>query len=306
MEDKEGNVAASAGHNIGALATAIARLAQNDGDYATAIPWLSLHRRTSPSAPLPCIYACGLGVIAQGEKQVMLGEEMFHYGAGRTMLATIDLPVVSNVARASAVQPFLGLMVLLDPRLVLQVAAEFPAAAPARDGDSSSLSVGELERPLLDALLRLIDLLDEPAVLPQLAPLVQRELVVRLLAGPDGPKLRRMVADGSPSRKIAAAVSWLKQNIASPLQSDALAAGAHMSASTFRHHFRAITGMSPLQYQKQLRLQEARQLMLTQNVDAGSAGVQVGYESASQFSREYARLFGSPPLRDIQRLRQGA
>jgi transcriptional regulator GlxA family with amidase domain len=140
-------------------------------------------------------------------------------------------------------------------------------------------------------------------LIPQLAPLIEREIAVRLLAGAYGPLLRHLVAAGSPSQQIARAVSWLKLNFANALRVDELAGHAHMSPSTFRQHFRSITGMSPLQYQKQLRLQEARQLMLSQNLDAGSAGVRVGYESASQFSREYARLFGAPPVRDIQRMR---
>jgi transcriptional regulator GlxA family with amidase domain len=152
-------------------------------------------------------------------------------------------------------------------------------------------------------LIKLIRLTDEPSLAPFVAPLVQREIVIRLLTGAFGPLLRHVVAVGSPSQQVAKAVNWLKQNFSQVLRVDELAASVHMSPSTFRQHFRNVTGMSPLQYQKQLRLQEARQLMLSQHIDAGSAGVRVGYDSASQFSREYARLFGEPPLRDIQRMR---
>jgi transcriptional regulator GlxA family with amidase domain len=156
---------------------------------------------------------------------------------------------------------------------------------------------------LVDALVRLVELLDEPALIARLGPLIQQEITIRLLSGPHGPQLRHLAAAGSPSQQIAKAVVWLKQNFTQALQVDELAARAHMSPSTFRQHFRAITGTSPLQFQKQLRLQEARQLMLSQNIDAASAGGLVGYESASQFSREYSRLFGAPPQRDVRRMR---
>ena len=160
-----------------------------------------------------------------------------------------------------------------------------------------------LDDALLGALVRLVRLLEEPALVDRLAPLIQQEITIRLLTGPHGPQLQHLAANGSPSQQIAKAVAWLKQNFTRAIQVDDLAARVHMSPSTFRQHFRAITGTSPLQYQKQLRLQEARQLMLNQNVDAGNAGGLVGYESASQFSREYSRLFGAPPQQDVKRLR---
>jgi AraC-like DNA-binding protein len=252
---------------------------------------------------MPCIYGFGLGVIAQGGKQVMLGDAVFDYGPGQSLLTTVDLPVVSHVSLATPAAPFLGLMLAIDPRAIVQLAAEMTLTQPLKECSYRAISIGQLEPLVLHALIRLVRLLDEPRLIPQVAPLIQQEIAVRLLAGAYGPLLRHLVAAGSPSQKIARAVAWLKQNFSHSLRIDELAANAHMSPSTFRQHFRAITGMSPLQYQKQLRLQEARQLMLSQNLDAGSAGVRVGYESASQFSREYARLFGAPPLRDIQRMR---
>ncbi len=289
---------------IGTLAEEVGRIAQNDGDYTTAIPGLTAHRRSAATEPMPCVYGFGLGVVAQGGKQVMLGDEIFDYGPGQSLLTTIDLPVVSYVTVATPAAPFLGLLLTIDARAIVQVAAEMELTQPPRKECSyRALSIGMLEPLVLDALIRLVCLLDEPKLIPQVAPLIQREIAVRLLAGAYGPLLRHLVAAGSPSRQIAKAVAWLKQNFSRTLRVDELAASAYMSPSTFRHHFRAVTGMSPLQYQKQLRLQEARQLMLNQNLDAGSAGVRVGYESASQFSREYARLFGAPPLRDIQRMR---
>jgi AraC-like DNA-binding protein len=285
------------------LARAIARFAQTDGDHTTAIPRLTLHRRKGPTEPLHCIYTLGLGIVAQGDKQVLLGGESVNFGPGQSMLTTIDLPVVSHVTRASVREPFLGMMLTLDARSILQLASEMDEPRPRRDDAYRAISFTALDGTVLDALVRLVALLDEPRLVPRLAPLIQQEITVRLLSGPYGPQLRHLVTAGSPGQQIAKAVAWLKQNFVEALKGDDLADRSHMSPSTFRQHFRALTGVSPLQYQKQLRLQEARQLMLNEHLDAGSAAVRVGYESASQFSREYSRLFGAPPQRDVKRLR---
>src|SRR5438128_955946 len=287
-----------------ALARAIERFAQTDGDHTTAIPALTFHRRKAPTEPLHCIYSLGLGVVAQGDKQVLLGGEAIDYGPGQSMLTTIDLPVVSHVTRASVAEPFLGMMLKLDVRSIVQMAAEMDAPRPRREDAHRSISFEALDPALLDALVRLVNLLGgEPALIPRVAPLIQQEVIIRLLTGPHGPQLRRLVRSGSPGQQIAKAVAWLKKNFVQALHGDELADRAHMSPSTFRQHFRALTGVSPLQYQKQLRLQEARELMLNENLDAGGAAVSVGYESASQFSREYSRLFGAPPQRDVTRMR---
>jgi AraC-like DNA-binding protein len=285
------------------LASAIEHIAQLDGDHTTAIPALTLHRRKAPTEPLHCIYGLGLGVIAQGAKQVLLGDEVIDYTPGQSMLTTIDLPVVSHVTRASLREPFLGLMLTLDTRHITQMASEMELVQRAQGRAYPSISVEPLEVNLVDALVRLVEVLDEPALVPALAPLIQQEITIRLLASPHGERLRHLVAAGSPSQQIAKAVAWLKRNFRQALLVDDLAARAHMSPSTFRQHFRDITGTSPLQFQKQLRLQEARQLMLNQNLDASNAGGLVGYESPSQFSREYSRLFGAPPQRDVRRMR---
>lgn len=286
-----------------ALAGAIARIAQTDGDYNTAIPALTLHRRKAPTAPLHCIYNLGLGVVAQGHKQVLVRGESIDYGPGQSMLTTIDLPVVSHVTKASVAEPFLGLMLTLDVRSVVQMASELDEPRSPRDSAPRSISFEALNAAMVDALVRLVELLGESVLIPRLSPLIQQEITIRLLTGPHGPHLRHLVAVGSPSHQIARVVAWLKQHFAQAFQVDELADRAHMSPTTFRQHFRALTGMSPLQYQKQLRLQEARQLMLNENLDAATAGGRVGYESASQFSREYGRLFGAPPQRDIRRTR---
>jgi AraC-like DNA-binding protein len=286
------------------LAQAIAQIAQTDGDHNTAIARLSLHRRSWRTDPLHCIYGLGVAVVAQGGKQVAHGDQVMHYGPGQSVVTTVDMPVVSHVAQADAAQPFLGMMLTLDARELLQVASDLDLPPLPRDPPAFALSLKPLDERLLDAATRLVRLLQEPLLVPSLAPLIQQEMVVRLLCGPHGPYLRQLVAAGSPSQQVAQAMAWLKQNYVGDVLMDELAARAHMSASTFRLHFRKLTGMGPLQYQKQLRLQAARQLMLNHDLDAGATAARVGYESPSQFSRDYSRLFGDPPQRDIKRLRQ--
>lgn len=286
-----------------ALTRAVATFARTDGDHVTAIPELTFHRRNAITQPLHCIYGVGLGVVLQGAKQVTLGEEVVDYQEGQSMLTTIDLPVLAHVTRASMREPFLGLMLTLDVRSIMQIASEMELPLPEKTSSCQPVTIEKLDSALADALIRLVNLLDEPALVTKLAPLIQQEITIRLLTGSHGPQLRHLVTAGAPGQRIAKAVSWLKQNFTDPLHVDELAERARMSPSTFRQHFRAITGMSPLQFQKQLRLQEARQLMLNQNLDASHAGGLVGYESASQFNREYSRLFGAPPQRDVKRMR---
>jgi len=228
---------------IRALARVIGSLVQTDGDHNTSIPSLTLHRRSGPTEPLHCIYNLGLGVVAQGDKQVLLGEESIDYGPGQSMLTTIDLPVVSHVTRASGAEPFLGMMLTLDVRSIVQMASEMDEPRPRREDTSRSISFEVLDADLLDALVRLVKLLGQPALVPGLAPLIQQEVILRLLTGPHGPQLRRLVTAGSPSQQIAKAVAWLKQNFVRALHGDELADRAHMSPSTFRQHFRALTGV---------------------------------------------------------------
>lgn len=286
------------------LAQHIARHLTTDGDQQTAIPLLSLHRRQQITMPLQCIYRLGLGVVAQGRKQVMFGEALYRYDPAQSLLTTLDVPVTSHVIQASLQHPFLGLMLSLDASLIMQVAAEMALPPPSRQQMFEPLSVEAIPPELMDALVRLVGLLDEPHLIPQLVPLIEREIVVRLLCGAHSVHLRHLVAAGSTTYHIMQAVAWIKQHFAQDLDVSALIAHAHMSPSAFRQHFRQITGMSPLQYQKQLRLQEARQLMLNQQLDASHASALVGYESASQFSREYRRIFGHPPQRDVRLMRQ--
>ena len=285
-----------------ALAQRLADIAQTDGDYSTAIPAIKVYRRSKATDPMPCIYGLGLGITVQGGKRVSLSGEIFDYGPGQSLLTSVDLPVVSYVTRACSAEPYLAVALELDAGTIAQVGArmDFSGQPPARS--ARAMAVVTLDEALLDALTRLVGLAGEPALFPLLGPLTMQEIIVRLLSGAHGPALRHMVTAGTPSQQIGKVISWLKTHYREDFPMDDLAVQAHMSPSTFRQRFRAVAGMSPLQYLKQLRLQDARQLMLNEDIDAGSAAVRVGYESASQFSREYTRLFGAPPLRDIRRL----
>lgn len=279
------------------LASHIARFAETEGSYDAAIPGLRFHHLSLPNEPTYCVYEPALTIVAQGTKQVILGDEILEYDPANYLVTSVDIPVVCQVVKATPGVPFLCLTVALDVRRIAELMSELPEPAPSSAG--RGMSVSRLSAPLFDAVLRLVRLLDTPHDVPILAPVIEREILYRLLTGEQGPRLRHIATTGSRPHQIAKAIDWLKANYAEPLRIEELAGIAHMSVSSLHHHFKMITAMSPLQYQKQLRLQEARRLMLTERVDAASAGHQVGYESPSQFSREYRRLYGAPPLRDI-------
>ncbi|MCO6058852.1 AraC family transcriptional regulator [Pseudomonas sp. MOB-449] len=287
------------------LVQLIERFTRQDGLLTTAIPGLSLYRVTQPSEPLHCLYEPALGLVVQGRKKVLLGEETYYYGPSQFLVVSMDLPVIGQVIDASPEVPFLSLRLDLDPKEISALLMDLPAPAPS-PACPRCLSVSGLGESLQDAVLRLLRLLDSPEDIPVLAPLVRREILYRLLRGEQCAQLRQIASSGTQGHRIGRAVNWLRQNFHQPLQIDRLASEVNMSTSALHHHFKAMTAMSPLQFQKQLRLQEARRLMLVEALDAASAGGRVGYESPSQFSREYSRLFGAPPLRDIARLRQSA
>ena len=289
-----------------ALSAQIARLADNQGPKATAIPALTLVRRDKPTETTSYMHEPSICLIVQGAKRVLLGEDIYVYDAHRFLLTSVDLPIVAEVLEASPQKPYLGLMLKLDQREIAQLMVDSSLPPPRVRQEDRGMAIGEVTVPLLSAFKRLIDLLDAPEDIPVLAPLVQREILYRLLMGDQGPRLRQIAAAGCKSHQIAKAIDWLKANFAQTLRIDDLAAHTRMSTSAFHHHFRALTAMSPLQYQKWLRLHEARKLMFTEQLDAANAAFQVGYESPSQFSREYSRLFGAPPLRDIKNLQQVA
>lgn len=286
----------------GLLARAVERLVATPGDHQTAVSELTLHRRNHPTEPIHCIYTLGIAVTLQGAKDVLFGDKKLSYGPGQSLLATIDLPVSFHVTRATSRDPYLGIMLKFDSNLIMQVASEVEMARPHKGVAYEPISLQRLDAPVLDALHRMILLLDELPLLPLLAPLIRREIIIRLFTGPHGPHLCRLVSAAGPTRQIAQSVAWIKQNFSEEMRVRELAEHANMSPTTFRQHFRTITGMSPVQFQKLLRLQEARQLMLNQNMSASSASALVGYESASQFNREYRRLFGDPPQRDVRRM----
>lgn len=292
--------------NIDQLIQKVSHFAEIEGEHESIISGLSFHSRISPTESTHCIYSLGLGLVLQGQKEVIIGDKVYQCHEGHSMLTTIDLPVTSHVVEASLKKPFLALLLLLDIKMINEVIADLPVKdLPTFSDDThESFTVELADIPLMDAVFRLVKLIDEPVMIPHLADLIKKEIVIRLLNSSQGIYLRQLVKSGSVNQKIHQIVSWLKNNFAQPIRMDDLAEKAFMSPSTFRQHFREVTGMSPLQYQKQLRLQEARHLMLNQNLDAGRAASLVGYESASQFSREYSRLFGESPQRDIQRMKQ--
>jgi AraC-like DNA-binding protein len=247
-------------------------------------------------------------VIAQGSKEVLLGDECYRYDADRCLITAATLPTASRVTGASEERPYLGVVLGLDPALVGSVMAdEAGHPAPGEKAAVRAFDVSPLDAGLLDAVLRLVGLLDAPADEARfLRPLVTREIVFRLLKGEQGGRLRQIAILGGHAHRIARALQRLREDFDRPLRIEDIARELGMSVSGFHHHFRAVTAMSPLQFQKRIRLQEARRLMLAEDLDAASAGHRVGYSDASQFNREYNRLFGAPPMRDAERLREAA
>jgi AraC-like DNA-binding protein len=290
------------GPKLAELKRSIERFTERDGRHRTAIAPLSLYRASAPSEPVQGVHEPALAIVAQGCKRVMLADEIYHYAAAHFLLVSVGLPVVSQVIEASPESPYLALRIDLDPvQLGELILASEP---PETDGrPQRGLAVSRAEPPLLDAVVRLLLLLDSSRHIGVLAPLVLREISYHLLVGEQGPRLRQIAAANGQTRRVAAATRWLQHNFAQPFRIEALAREVHLSPSALHHQFKAVTAMSPLQYQKRLRLQEARRLMLSEGLDAASAGFRVGYESPSQFSREYRRLFGQPPQRDLALLR---
>ncbi len=286
-----------------ALAATIARHAPRDGMHDMPIPGLALIRSAVPTDQVPSLYQPAVCIIAQGAKVVMLGEETFRYDRDSHLVVSVDLPLTGQVIAATPEAPYLCVRVDLDPGLINELMLEQPPAAGVRLG--RGLHVSRNTPELSDAVARLLALLDRPAEAPFLAPLIRREIHYRLLTGDQAGVVRQIGAPDSRLSQVNRAIAWIRANFDRPFSIESVAGEAGMSASTLHQHFKAVTAMSPLQYQKQIRLQEARRLMLGEAADAQAAGFQVGYESPSQFSREYARLFGAPPARDAARLRAG-
>jgi AraC-like DNA-binding protein len=285
------------------LARKIALFIGSEEKRVTDIPGLVLARRTTTTAPCSMTYEPSVAVIAQGRKRVELGRNTFVYDASRFLLTSLDLPVVSRVIEASEEVPFLALSLKLEMPVVRELLSREEIQVAEAPSDRPAMATGETTVEFLSACCRLIDLLNSPQDIPFLGGLIQREIIYRILRSAEGARLRAIATLGEQSHRTAKAIAWIRTNYAKPLRVEDLAEVAGMGVSTLHHHFRALTAMSPVQYQKQLRLLAARGRMLADGLDAASAAFEVGYESASQFNREYSRFFGQPPMRDIRTLR---
>lgn len=284
------------------LGDIILRHCAADGTVETAVPGLKLFRGSSTDAPTCTIIASVFTMMAQGAKRLTIGDDTLDYDARHYLISSVDLPIFSRVTRASAAEPYLGMALNIDPVKINELTAAMPENR-LLDGVDRGIGVGTMSVEIQNTALRLARLLDTPTDIPVLAPIIERELLYRLLTGSLGSRLRQAAAGGSHSHQIVRAIDWLKTNLDQPISIDRLASLSNMSKSSLHHHFKALTAMTPLQYQKQMRLHEARRLMLVTNADAASAAHFVGYESPSQFNREYRRLFGIPPGRDVAQLR---
>jgi len=286
------------------LSDLIARLTEHGELLDTEISGLSLYRREEPTEPIVGMYEPSICMAIQGAKRVFLGDDSFVYDSHHYLITSVHLPTTVQIVNASSEAPYLGLKLVLDQQQMVQLIADSNLPMPKDQKSNRGMAVGTNTEPLIRAFKRLVVLLAEPKDIPILAPIIQREIHYRLLVGDQGMRLRQIALSGSQSHQIARIVDWIKKNFKENLRIEALADRANMSTSTFHHHFRSITALSPIQYIKQLRLQEARRLMLTEDMNAGDAAFNVGYESPSQFTREYSRLFGVTPKLDIKSLNQ--
>ncbi len=287
------------------LAELLAAHAPYDGSFQLRVPGIHAIRRSAVSRDMVrATVSPALCIVAQGAKVVVLGREIYAYDPSRMIAYSVELPVAAQIVRASHREPYLALKVDLQGYKIAELSLKvFPHGVP-RPGDSRGVCVGQTTTAIVDAASRLVEMMAHPTDAELLAPLVIDEILIRLLRSSIGPRVALIGQQESGVQRVAMAVTWVREHFAQPMAVDALADLAHMSVSSFHQHFKAVTSMSPVQYQKVLRLHEARRLMLARMLDAGSAGRQVGYLSASQFSREYTRLFGSAPTRDVARLRQ--
>ncbi len=288
------------------LVESIGRWTAGHQDCATAVPSLFLFRRDTPTQPSSCRVEASAVFVVQGAKQLFVGDHVYGYDTRRFLINSLDIPARSQALQAGPDKPCLGLVLKLDLHIMAELIAQSALSPPRDRVAAGSSALGTITPDLLEPFVRLIGLLDEPASIPVLAPLIKREIHYRLLMSDQAARLWQIASVGSLSQRIARAIDWLRANYTQPLRIDELADHVQMSTSSLHHHFRQLTAMSPLQYQKWQRLHEARRLMLNERLDAAGAAFKVGYESPSQFSREYSRLFGAPPKRDIENLRHHA
>jgi AraC-like DNA-binding protein len=285
------------------LARAVARHAPEDGTFKSAIPGVALIRASAPTLPMPVIYEPTVCFVAQGRKRAMLAHTACDYDPARHLIASVGLPVMGAVLEASASEPYLCVQLDLDMQELSELAIRFPAASAAPAAAPEGLTLNRTTPALLDALVRLVSLLDTPVDIEAIAPLAIREILYRLLSGDGGHVIRHMAQTDSRLNQIARAIVWIRRNYRERWRIEAAAEVAALSRSTFHAHFKAITAMSPLEFRTQLRLQEARRLMVSDAMEAAAAAFNVGYDSPSQFSRDYSRFFGTPPAADTRRLR---
>jgi AraC-like DNA-binding protein len=285
------------------LVRSLERLTGSDGRHETEIPELTLYRFSQPTEPMHILQQAAVYVVAQGRKQVMVGDETYVYDPSQYLAVSVELPAVGHVLEASPEKPYFCMTLTVDPRELAALIVETGREAPRDDHDGRALYVSPLRAPLLDGFLRLVRLLDAPEDVAVLAPLILRELHYRLLQSEQYGRLAQMAIGDGRLRRVSGAITWIKKHFAEPLQIEALAKRVHMSPSALHNHFKAVAAMSPIQYQKRLRLEEARRRLLSGATSAEAVAYEVGYASASQFSREYVRLFGQPPRRDAERMR---
>jgi AraC-like DNA-binding protein len=288
-----------------ALVSKIAAHTTAEGLIQTAIPGLMLSRRSEPTACNSYTYEPGLILFFQGEKRINIGKTSYRCGDSSLLLTSVDMPIVSQIVKASPREPMFALVLCLDMTIVRELINQQDFDVAGNSPGTLGMSVSAASAEILDAYLRLLSLLDTPADIPILSGLIEREIIYRILRSAQGQHLRAIATAGDQANRVARAASWLKENYAKPLRVEELANVARMGLSTFHNHFRALTAMSPIQYQKQIRLNVARQRMVNDGIDAATAAFEVGYESASQFNREYSRMFGQPPMRDVKTRRNG-
>jgi len=276
---------------------------RGNGIHATAIAQLEFLRESAAPTALCAVYEPTFCIILQGQKETLLGKETYHYGAAQYLVATVDLPLSGNIVEATLDKPYLCFKLNLDAAELWNIIDQLQCDPDQKESSVRGLFVSDANAPLIDCATRLTRLLDTPQDIPFLAPMIVREIYYRLLMGDQNEAVWQIATSGSQMQRIAEVIKQIKVEFAKPLRVDDLAKQAKMSPASFHRHFKAVTSMSPLQYQKQLRLLEARRLMLAEDADATHAAYQVGYESPSQFSREYSRMFGAPPMKDIERLR---
>lgn len=283
------------------LRTRIRDQCATEGRHAPPLPRVTLLRSDTPTQPTRVLYDPVVCFIAQGAKQVTLENQTFNYDAGHYLVCSVALPVIGAISEASPAAPYLAISIALNPDLLSSVLLDMHG--PTGPADRAGMAVSPIDAQLLDPITRLLRLLDRPRDIPMLAPLIERELLYLLLSGPQGPLLRQITLRDSRLAQVDRAIAWIRANYDQPLRIDHLAEVAGMSPSSLHRHFRAVTALSPLRYHKRVRLIEARRRLMTESKGAATTGFSVGYDSPSQFTRDYARLFGAPPARDLARLR---